>query len=181
MNNSIPSLACDDPKASFKIVGKGKIHDGVWSGIYGYYTRSTVGIALTNLLIQDPTAEVRVEPYNRLLASADDGKALRSSDVEWIVNGLGELGVKIGDQMLFCYKGESIMYAEDIKPEDPEMYYRPVGKREFGESIKYANGQGVRYTKNPNGGEDLFDMDERDERWRLLNTKTANPEIQYHN
>jgi len=54
---------------------------------------------------------------------------LNAVDVKWIVNELGELGVKIGDQCFFLYKGESIEYANDAK------LWRPVGKTEFGESI----------------------------------------------
>ena len=64
---------------------------------------------------------------------------LKSSDVEWVVNNLGELGVKIGNQVFFCYKGESLQYSAD--PGNNDMFYRPIGKREFGEVIssnKYA-------------------------------------------
>ena len=50
---------------------------------------------------------------------------------EWIVNSLGELGVKLGSRCFFLYKGGSIEYTgEDAK----SMLYRPVGKREFGET-----------------------------------------------
>ena len=46
----------------------------------------------------------------------------------WIVNNLGELGVKIGNRFFFLYKGDNIEY------DDPDMKYRIVGKREFGET-----------------------------------------------
>ena len=52
----------------------------------------------------------------------------------WIVNNLGELGVKVGDRFFFLYKGESIEY-EDYEPDHTHMY-RIVGKREFGETCK---------------------------------------------
>lgn len=59
---------------------------------------------------------------------------LTRMDVNWIVNTLGELGVRIGNQMFFCYKGESIDYGPD-----EDMRWRSVGKREFGETINARN------------------------------------------
>lgn len=57
-----------------------------------------------------------------------------ADDVKWIVNNLGELGVKIGDLFVFLYKGRSLQYHHD--PDDGAHVYmwRPVGKREFGET-----------------------------------------------
>ncbi len=52
-------------------------------------------------------------------------KKLENSDVEWVVNNIGELGVKIGDQFFFLYKGRSYQCGEK---------WRPVYKREFGET-----------------------------------------------
>ena len=49
---------------------------------------------------------------------------LSDEDVEWIVNDTGELGVKIGNQFFFLYKGRSYQC---------EGKWRPVYKREFGE------------------------------------------------
>lgn len=61
--------------------------------------------------------------------------AEREREPEWIVNDIAELGVKIGDRCFFLYKGNSLEY-EDTKHEDDgsPMLYRPVGKREFGET-----------------------------------------------
>jgi hypothetical protein len=56
---------------------------------------------------------------------------LEEKDVTWIVNNLGELGVKIGKKCFFLYKGESLEYKRDNANE--AMRYRLVGKREFGE------------------------------------------------
>lgn len=63
---------------------------------------------------------------------------LKPEDVEWVTNSYGELGVKIGDQFFFMYKGYSLVY----KPKDAEespMYWRPIFKREFGECVHPIN------------------------------------------
>jgi hypothetical protein len=57
---------------------------------------------------------------------------LEEKDVEWVVNNLGELGVKIGDQFFFLYKGESLLHTE----ESDATLWRRVDKREFGEVCK---------------------------------------------
>lgn len=81
---------------------------------------------------------------------------LKSDDVEWVVNDLAELGVKIGDQFFFLYKGRSLVYGElDDDPTKPpvhedadarvgyregdRMRWRPVMKREFGECAHPLN------------------------------------------
>ena len=60
-------------------------------------------------------------------------KFLRKDDILWIVNDLGELGIKIFDNCIFMYKGELFQYTENPHPEKP-FKYRTVNKREFGES-----------------------------------------------
>lgn len=59
---------------------------------------------------------------------------LWDSQVEWVVNSLGELGVKIGDQLFFLYKGRSLIYSGGTKKHP--VLWRPVYKREFGETMK---------------------------------------------
>ena len=49
---------------------------------------------------------------------------LKEEDVQWVVNDLAELGVKIGDDFFFLYKGRSYQGGSR---------WRPVSKREFGE------------------------------------------------
>ena len=58
---------------------------------------------------------------------------LKEDDVEWVVNDSAELGVKIGNQVFFLYKGRSFQYS-GLKDDGTLMKYRPVFKREFGES-----------------------------------------------
>lgn len=48
----------------------------------------------------------------------------------WVVNNLGELGVKVNDQYFFLYKGDNLQYTEK------NMFVREVKKREFGEVCK---------------------------------------------
>lgn len=53
----------------------------------------------------------------------------------WIVNDLGELGVKVGDRFFFLYKGRNIEYSDVMHEDDgTQMKWRQVGKREFGET-----------------------------------------------
>lgn len=64
----------------------------------------------------------------------------------WIVNDLGELGVMVGGRCFFLYKGDNIEYGVDgigesragiaLHEDGTPMRYRPVGKREFGETCK---------------------------------------------
>lgn len=86
---------------------------------------------------------------------------LRESDVQWIVNSLGELGVMIHGQAFFLYKGESLQYDDPSDETDgPLLMYRPVFKREFGECchpINYADPAKI-------GTVSLSDSDE----WRPL-------------
>lgn len=52
---------------------------------------------------------------------------------EWIVNSLGELGVRVNGRYFFLYKGDSIEYKDN--DETPSLKYRKVAKREFGETV----------------------------------------------
>ena len=65
---------------------------------------------------------------------------LTEDQVQWVVNDMAELGVKIGEQFFFLYKGRSLNYAADHmdKPanthdDGQKIKWRYVGKREFGE------------------------------------------------
>ncbi|HEY6875587.1 MAG TPA: hypothetical protein VI384_04435 [Candidatus Dormibacteraeota bacterium] len=73
---------------------------------------------------------------------------LTDDDVEWVVNDLAELGVKIGDRFFFLYKGNS--YLGGTK-------WRHVGKREFGECCRPLGMERVPddYTSVGNGWADI--------------------------
>lgn len=68
-----------------------------------------------------------------------EGWVLTAEQVEWVVNDIAELGVKIGDQFFFCYKGSSLVYREATHDDGSPMHWRPVFKREFGECIHPIN------------------------------------------
>lgn len=62
--------------------------------------------------------------------------------VEWVVNSAAELGVKVDGVYYFLYKGESLVYNNDLGKEVENLMVRTVGKREFGECchpINYDN------------------------------------------
>lgn len=68
---------------------------------------------------------------------------MNTEEVQWVVNDLGELGVKVAGQFFFLYKGESLSYGPAPEHGNGEpMRYRPVFRREFGECchpINYAH------------------------------------------
>jgi hypothetical protein len=62
-----------------------------------------------------------------------------ADDVEWVVNDLAELGVRIGGRCFFLYKGESLVYATEKHDDGTPMHVRRVGNREFGECCHPPN------------------------------------------
>ncbi len=78
---------------------------------------------------------------------------LTDEDVRWVVNSLGELGVKIGEQFFWLYKGRSLVYTDNDDPHDPPILWRPVDKREFGETCQPVDLQRLDvYTREVVGG-----------------------------
>ena len=72
---------------------------------------------------------------------------------EWVVNSMGELGVKINCRFYFLYKGENIEYEEGLHDNGDPILWRLVGKREFGETcwpLKWVTDgkREDRYTQN---------------------------------
>lgn len=88
------------------------------------------------------------ERVSKLVRGVDQRK-LSEDDVEWVVNDIAELGVKIGDQFFFLYKGRSLVYDPENghEEDDPRVGYeegdrmkwRYVFKREFGECCHPIN------------------------------------------
>jgi hypothetical protein len=64
---------------------------------------------------------------------------LIDDDVQWVVNDNAELGVKIGEQFFWLYKGESLVYDNAEHDDGRPMMWRTVGKREFGECCHPVN------------------------------------------
>lgn len=85
---------------------------------------------------------------------AVEGLHLYAENVEWVVNDIAELGVKIGEQFFFLYKGRSLVYGDNEHDDGRTMRWRPVYKREFGECChpppvtEYSRDRGER---NPDG------------------------------
>lgn len=97
-----------------------------------------------------PQIESRVMPAINALQSVDDDdvessgltRRLKADDVEWVVNDNAELGVKIGNQFFWLYKGHSLVYSDATHEDGRPMHWRYVFKREFGECahpINYAD------------------------------------------
>ena len=94
---------------------------------------------------------VRVARYVLADSAPSETKPLKADQVEWVVNDIAELGVKIGDRFFWLYKGRSLVYGawkDDneqladgiVKHDDGKpMYWRPVFKREFGECCHPLN------------------------------------------
>lgn len=79
------------------------------------------------------------------LAMSRISELLSEDAVEWIVNNLGELGVRIAGRHFFLYKGYSIEYGDSkdsqrngiaMNDDGTPMMARIVGKCEFGETCK---------------------------------------------
>ena len=79
------------------------------------------------VIAHQPLAE---PPAKQPLADRS-AQSVSREDVKWVVNSRGELGVKIGGRLFFCYKGNSLEYGDEAK----DMQYRRIGKREFGETV----------------------------------------------
>lgn len=75
----------------------------------------------------------RLRAAEAALAAAK--KPPHADDVEWIVNDMGELGVRVMGRCYFCYKGESLVYEHGIHDGNEPILHRNVGKREFGETV----------------------------------------------
>jgi hypothetical protein len=106
--------------------------------IMGNVRAGDIARAVATLLTPPPSTDVIHQLEERKLSA---------EDVQWVTNDIAELGVKIGNQFFFLYKGESLVYgALDPDPTVPPvhddgtpMHWRPVFKREFGECAHPIN------------------------------------------
>lgn len=107
---------------------------------------------------------VFVESQCRSDVLKDDAPGLDASQVEWVVNSLAELGVKIGNQFFWLYKGKSLVYKDE--PGETPLMWRPVRKREFGEVCTPVNYSDLQRCRTPHviGTVSTLDGDE----WNLL-------------
>lgn len=85
---------------------------------------------------------------------------IKKEEVQWVVNEMGELGVKIKDQFFFLYKGESYQGGDK---------WRHVFKREFGETcfpwdIQRIDGTNT-YNIAPKVGNYICHLGESIEEW----------------
>jgi hypothetical protein len=105
----------------------------------------------------------------------DAERKLTDDDVQWVVNDIAELGVKIGSQFFFLYKGRSLVYGEHndsrkdgfaTHDDGSPMHWRPVFKREFGECCHPVNYEDLRKCGHPHyiGTVNLSDSEE----WKPL-------------
>jgi hypothetical protein len=115
-----------------------------------------------------------------------------SVEPQWVVNDLGELGVRVGERFFFLYKGYSIEYGVNgigearncvaFHQDGTSMKYRPVGKDEFGETcwpvawVRQGRRQD-RYTKGLVHTPGLSDGKPGDCDWKELpaNSQIAQP------
>ncbi len=107
-----------DEKNLVKIAGRAYMQSGDDMGCYSEKAMKEAIAALRPYLTQRPVDLV-------------------ADNVEWVVNDIGELGVKIGERFFFLYKGCSLEYDglhdEDEDGNQKPMRWRHVYKREFGE------------------------------------------------
>lgn len=156
-------------------------------------TASVMGLVASQV---DPTREARANEIEQMADQIDRDKyghgfasaALREyaaivrgtstgpgsvPEPVWIVNDLGELGVKVGGRFFFLYKGDSFEYKDGKHDDGTPMRYRIVGKCEFGEtcwplSWVKAGRREDRYTVNLNYIPGLSWGKPEDGEWRDL-------------
>lgn len=121
--------------------------DAVWAAVYVRVLSATpptapaadhdiVGVAEA---LSDPTKErmrIAIKAANEAADLLAGLRIVMANDIDWIVNDLGEMGVKIGDRFAFCYKGRTIEYGPMHEDGKTPMKWRHVGKREFGETVR---------------------------------------------
>ncbi len=74
---------------------------------------------------------------------------LSKNDIQWVVNDRAELGIKIGNQFFWLYKGDSLVYDSGKHDDGTPIRWRLVDKHEFGECCHPVHLQTIpeRYTE----------------------------------
>ncbi len=78
--------------------------------------------------------EAQLSALRQELSAARGDKEEADELVQWVVNDMGELGVRVKGRHLFLYKGECIEYETGKHDDESPILVRRVGKREFGET-----------------------------------------------
>lgn len=127
-----PEIAGEAPMVEFRIRAR--------SGIEGWTGHGAVVDALAEL------ERAHAMAWESLQSTPGEGalpfavKRLRwrlevaEREPKWVVNDNAELGVEVGGRVFFLYKGNSLEYEDGKHDDESPMLYRPVGKREFGET-----------------------------------------------
>lgn len=128
------------------------------------------------VMMEDLCEKFLVLADEQLTSTPSATPMLKDEQVEWVVNDIAELGVKIGNQFFWLYKGHSLVYGSHDDSEQKDgiclhddgkpMHWRPVGKREFGECCHPVNYEDLRSCGKPHyiGKVSLDDSDE----WKPL-------------
>lgn len=95
------------------------------------------GLLEGNRLVWEGAAlkQVRVNEFESGKREGLEYRTLTDDQVEWVTNDISELGVKIGEQFFFMYKGRSLVY-DGIAGDGSPTQWRYVFKREFGETVQ---------------------------------------------
>lgn len=139
--------------------------DPMWDG-HAEVSKRLLILAAENMevararIVELEVAPVAAQPSEAVQSIGAAPEMLLPEQVEWITNDNAELGVKIGNQFFFLYKGHSLVYENGMHDDDTPMQWRPVFKREFGECAHPINH--ADYSKI--GTVSLSDSDE----WKVL-------------
>lgn len=151
------------------------------AGMRVLLTSSAVGLTAANIERANRLCDQAIEA-NELRAQLSTVVPPHPADDEptWIVNDIGELGVKIRDRFFFLYKGGNIEY-DGEHDEGDRMKWRIVGKREFGETcwpLKWvvAGKREDRYTEELVYTSGLSDGKTEDGQWKNLPLKKKGAE-----
>lgn len=121
--------------------------DGMTLTPSGWFHRRCVEEMAAEVEPQEVSAEEAARLINREAPAQEGMKPcplVEEEHVEWVVNDLAELGVKIGNRFFWLYKGRSLVYADAIHTDEGPnegrpLMWRHVFKREFGECVHPIN------------------------------------------